>query len=118
MSLYLDDEETVSYDQWLHLDHCIDQIRQSLMCNADTSAQGFDWFPEEKYLRIRLDSVHRCRNWDLIHEWADEHVAPWNGNIAHVDETTGRVVDYGKDPNDDNTNLWVPAGFQYTRHDM
>jgi hypothetical protein len=40
--LFEDDGGTVSYKKWVHLDHCIDTLRQLLVSNANVSSQGYD----------------------------------------------------------------------------
>lgn len=51
MTFLKDDSNTVNYHHWIHMTtHCINTIRQSLMCHAEMSAMGFDWVPElQKY---------------------------------------------------------------------
>lgn len=91
------------------------------MCNADVTTVGYDWFPEIHLLRTRLNSVHRCRNWDVIQDWAEEHHAPYDGHNSHVDEKTGQVVDFGGTdelPMDDNTHFFEPVNWRYTKDDM
>ncbi|KAH7139073.1 hypothetical protein B0J11DRAFT_516014 [Dendryphion nanum] len=53
----------------LHMDHCFDYIRQSLMCAGDTTLAGED-FPGGSY---QFEVVHVCRNWDQIYDWLDEN---------------------------------------------
>jgi hypothetical protein len=118
MSLFEDDGERVSYKKWIYLDHCNDTLRQSLMCNANVSLQGCDWFQELHYIRVRIDTIHRCRYFDRIRDWAWERSVPWNSHMAHVDEETGRVVDYGFVPDPQLVHEFTPEGFHYTRDDM
>jgi hypothetical protein len=53
-------------------DHCIDIIRQSLMCNADAGIFSYIWV--EGYPKPFPDfSVnHNCRNFDAVLKWAEE----------------------------------------------
>lgn len=119
MSFFKEDGHTVDYLKWIHLDHCIDMIRQSLMCNADVTAVGFDWYDSMNYMRIHLNSVHRCKNWDAIHEWSWNHHASWNGHMVHVDEKTGKVVDHGEKPDmTKGATHYRPEGWNYTKDDM
>ncbi|KAJ8067837.1 hypothetical protein OCU04_003431 [Sclerotinia nivalis] len=54
----------------LHVDHCIDDIRQALMCHADTSITTFNW--EEGIRRPMPDFAgwHTCNNWQVLDDWA------------------------------------------------
>lgn len=51
-----------------HVLHCIEFLRQSIMCHADTTIEAED---------IRLHGVvgfgiaHSCRRWDQMVEWVD-----------------------------------------------
>ncbi|KAL6706994.1 hypothetical protein ACN47E_004944 [Coniothyrium glycines] len=52
----------------VHRDHCLDQIRQSLMCFGDLSPAPFaawDGF----HLSIAEGRTHTCRKWEGISDW-------------------------------------------------
>ncbi|CAI6285160.1 unnamed protein product [Periconia digitata] len=56
-----------------HLDHCIDALRQFVMCQGDTNVFPFrfpfnDGDPWPDYSSPRM-----CRNFDKIRDWAVEH---------------------------------------------
>jgi hypothetical protein len=58
---------------WLqeHTSHCIDQLRQSIMCHGDlTPVPLYVWrgFP----ISIGRSELHTCRKWDRIRDWMDE----------------------------------------------
>lgn len=59
-----------------HLDHCIDSIRQNMMCSADITPLVFQWSSEAKEVKIRADIPHTCRDFDLLREWALERKVP------------------------------------------
>jgi hypothetical protein len=65
----------------LHIEHCIDALRQSLMCSADISRFEVEW--NEKFHRARPvfgRVTHTCRNFEKIRSWAaarDEVAHPW-----------------------------------------
>jgi len=53
---------------WSHNVHCLDMIRQTLMCNLDTTIM-WTWDPEtfaDGQLRV-------CKDYWEIHHWASEH---------------------------------------------
>ncbi|KAH8814556.1 hypothetical protein DL96DRAFT_1752818 [Flagelloscypha sp. PMI_526] len=55
-----------------HMSHCIDHIRNSLMCTPDLGVIVWQW-DEEKQLTFSQDTTaHECVNYDKILEWADE----------------------------------------------
>ncbi|OAQ76521.1 hypothetical protein VFPBJ_08881 [Purpureocillium lilacinum] len=56
-----------------HIDHCLDNLRQYIMCNADVVIQTFDWIPNFHRPWPNFRIVHECANWDAIEEWAWAH---------------------------------------------
>lgn len=66
----------------LHVSHCIDIIRQVLMCNVDTGVLGQVWamgsedpsappsaFPD-------FNTRHKCKNYDDVRQWAERMQQP------------------------------------------
>jgi hypothetical protein len=55
-----------------HVDHCIDMLRQVLLCNADVGivtnnwVKGFGMYPD-------FSTLHKCRKIEPIVAWADRH---------------------------------------------
>ncbi|KDR66681.1 hypothetical protein GALMADRAFT_80543, partial [Galerina marginata CBS 339.88] len=55
-----------------HIGHCLDSIRQSLICSADVSVLVWQWNEElQKNIR-RHDVPHTCRKFNKIQAWAKE----------------------------------------------
>ncbi|KAJ5171444.1 uncharacterized protein N7500_004227 [Penicillium coprophilum] len=52
-----------------HIDHCLDGLRQYVMCNADLSINTFDWIPNYPKPWPNFEVVHKCANWESIEEW-------------------------------------------------
>ncbi|KAJ5188597.1 hypothetical protein N7491_004916 [Penicillium cf. griseofulvum] len=50
-------------------DHCLDGLRQYVMCNADLSINTFDWIPNYPKPWPNFEVVHKCANWESIEEW-------------------------------------------------
>ncbi|PYH35729.1 uncharacterized protein BO87DRAFT_22527 [Aspergillus neoniger CBS 115656] len=71
MGLNMSDPEAVK-NFWIHLDHCSDSIRQSLMCSSDVSTIHWRW--NESIPRWQAESriVHTCRDFEAIRNWAFE----------------------------------------------
>ncbi|ETS85696.1 hypothetical protein PFICI_03721 [Pestalotiopsis fici W106-1] len=60
----------------MHMDHCVDAIRQSLMCHADVSTITFNHGgpnDDETDLHISGGHVHTCRDWEAIEEYVAAH---------------------------------------------
>lgn len=53
-------------------DHCVDDIRQALMCHADTSIVTFDWRPNWRRPWPNFSVDHTCVDWDALDDWAAE----------------------------------------------
>ncbi|KAH7316779.1 hypothetical protein B0I35DRAFT_263483 [Stachybotrys elegans] len=53
----------------LHTDHCLDLLRQALMCRADTALMTFHWAAGRKEPMLNLESPeHVCVDWDDLME--------------------------------------------------
>jgi hypothetical protein len=61
-----------------HTMHCIDWIRQALMCNADLTLD-----PTDDYISFGQDSEHKCRDFTKILEWTQEH--RYKGSLKDLD---------------------------------
>ncbi|KAJ5465847.1 hypothetical protein N7530_009634 [Penicillium desertorum] len=55
-----------------HVDHCIDSIRQNLICNADLSLMTFHWVDDDMAPKPSFRRTHECVNWEKIQEWASK----------------------------------------------
>jgi len=60
-------------DGFDHTDHCVNSIRQSIMCSIDVTPNVWSWDERRQRNFPRLDSVHSCRNFEKIKEWAINH---------------------------------------------
>ncbi|KAJ3552560.1 hypothetical protein NM688_g4090 [Phlebia brevispora] len=63
-----------------HIDHCVDSLRQGIMCAADISPIVWHWSDADQGNIINLDIVHSCRNYDSVVTWAKEHRAQYHFN--------------------------------------
>lgn len=56
-----------------HLDHCVDQIRQALMCHADlTPVPMLPIAGAPNNLALGNGEMHTCRDFDAIWAWVEE----------------------------------------------
>ncbi|CAG8976559.1 hypothetical protein HYALB_00010201 [Hymenoscyphus albidus] len=67
------DDGTINYDtvEMLHIDHCIDHIRQTLQCFSDTAPTSFFYHPT-KGNNPSPWGTHMCKNFDNLKEWSVE----------------------------------------------
>ncbi|OAG02414.1 uncharacterized protein CC84DRAFT_1220740 [Paraphaeosphaeria sporulosa] len=67
--------------QWFydHLDHCIETLRISIMCQADLSLYTFKWDSNDEYRpHAKSNSKRMCVNWDEVERWSSERkVSLW-----------------------------------------
>ncbi|KAG1787771.1 uncharacterized protein HD556DRAFT_1407595 [Suillus plorans] len=57
----------------IHLDHCIEMLRQNIMCHADVTMLTYDWVEGVKDPFPNFRIPHRCRNFEKVLDWVDEH---------------------------------------------
>lgn len=55
-----------------HVDHCIDQIRQSIMCQSDLTPNWLTWSDAFQSNMAARDMMHTCRSFDKVQQWARE----------------------------------------------
>ncbi|CEJ81371.1 hypothetical protein VHEMI01501 [[Torrubiella] hemipterigena] len=74
-----------------HLDHCIDVIRQSLMCNADVTPLTFTRDSRDGVAREVAEVIHQCRDFDAIRDWAATRAMPgmWDTTKVVTDDPLG-----------------------------
>ncbi|KAK1993870.1 hypothetical protein LX36DRAFT_728702 [Colletotrichum falcatum] len=56
-----------------HILHCIDHLRQILMCHGDITPQTFEWVETKRYPVMKRQSAHVCRRWEPIVDWARQN---------------------------------------------
>ena len=67
-SLYHLREGTDTVKPWRHITHCLDSIRQSLMCNMDSTLMY-----TEDGVTYGDGQVHQCKDWDALMNWSAEN---------------------------------------------
>ncbi|KAI1322459.1 hypothetical protein F5Y16DRAFT_415973 [Xylariaceae sp. FL0255] len=66
--------EHVSYDEYRHIDHCVEYIRQAIMCHGDLTLEPLK--PAGARAGITADtwaSKHLCRDWNALKEVVWKH---------------------------------------------
>ncbi|KAK3690281.1 hypothetical protein B0T22DRAFT_379654, partial [Podospora appendiculata] len=58
-----------------HTDHCIDYLRQAIMCHGDLTPITFEWIPEISGYIAHHSTEHQCRDFESIFEWAERRGA-------------------------------------------
>lgn len=63
----------------LHVSHCLDIIRQQLICTPNTGLMGQIWWdPSSPKAFVDFNTQHKCKNFKAIREWARERQLPEN----------------------------------------
>ncbi|KAK1245972.1 hypothetical protein MKX07_005041 [Trichoderma sp. CBMAI-0711] len=62
--------------QYDHAGHCVDVIRQSLICEGDISISTYDWKMDHLLPWPNFRVAHECVNWNHLMSWASRHAAP------------------------------------------
>ncbi|KAG2127969.1 hypothetical protein DEU56DRAFT_742179, partial [Suillus clintonianus] len=57
----------------MHLDHCIEMLRQITMCRGDVTMITNDWMEGSNSPFANFNVPHKCRNFEKILDWVDEH---------------------------------------------
>jgi hypothetical protein len=80
---HIDDPMTRIPPSWpkVHLEHCLDHIRQSIQCFGDLSpGPFFEWRGLD--LTIATGQLHTCRDLEQISKWQDER----NENMPFMED--------------------------------
>ena len=52
-----------------HYEHCVDYIRQYLMCKFDTTIMPFNWVLDHQNPTPNGNTIHKCVDWDHLQKW-------------------------------------------------
>ena len=59
-----------------HIEHCLDYLRQAVICAGDITLEPPDEHPEKGKSPLQGWGVsHTCRSWEYIEEWRRDHMA-------------------------------------------
>lgn len=65
-----------------HIGHCINQLRQVIMCNPDMGMLGQVWVDDMQEPYVKFDGTkHMCKNWDAIREKAKKLQVPEGSKV-------------------------------------
>jgi hypothetical protein len=94
---------SVTHDAYYYTltDHCLDSIRQSIMCHGDVATVYWQWMPVRRQPLPRLEITHTCRDFEAIKEWAknhrlkgDETILQWRPAPIETFQLSGKDEDY------------------------
>ncbi|KJK74826.1 hypothetical protein H634G_09870 [Metarhizium anisopliae BRIP 53293] len=58
-----------------HISHCLDAVREAIMCASDISVITWQWNDQAKKALGHGDVLHTCRSFEKIKEWAADNQA-------------------------------------------
>ncbi|CRG89183.1 hypothetical protein PISL3812_06219 [Talaromyces islandicus] len=66
--------QRVLIEESAHVDHCIELLREAIMCHADPTLSGFRWIQTDgtPHLTVEAPGYHECVNWDSLRAWNDD----------------------------------------------
>ncbi|KAL2836748.1 hypothetical protein BJX68DRAFT_259815 [Aspergillus pseudodeflectus] len=79
-----------------HVSHCLDIIRQHLMCTIDTGVIGQVWlYPDHPSPFVDFKTEHRCKNFEDVRIWAERNQLPEKtpGDFLRPPRVGDRVFD-------------------------
>ncbi|KAI2613449.1 hypothetical protein GGR54DRAFT_328969 [Hypoxylon sp. NC1633] len=68
-----------------HVDHCVDMLRQAIMCQGDVGIVTYNWVEGWSEAYPDFSTQHKCRKFDRIVEWADRYATPVQDPIIGPD---------------------------------
>lgn len=89
---YRDGEIDYKSVTFMHWDHCIDALRQTIMCHGDVSVLPFHINPINQNLVPELATRHTCRNFEKIQDWARVRQADEYETITKPGRRPGRAM--------------------------
>lgn len=68
---------------FMHADHCLESLRQAVMCSADVSVYTLEWTPHSRFKpAVRVPQPHACVDWDALHGWMEGRAASLNDAVG------------------------------------
>lgn len=69
----------------IHTTHCLDMLRQVLMCKPDVGVLGQVWWKAEGDSHptafVDFNTKHRCRDYEGVRRWTAAHQMPHERDV-------------------------------------
>ncbi|KAK4176280.1 hypothetical protein QBC36DRAFT_239196 [Triangularia setosa] len=70
-------------DLTVHVDHCLESLRQEVLCKADTNVYTLHWTPHSKLKpSVKVPQQSVCVDWEGLHGWMKERGVGF-GEMVH-----------------------------------
>ncbi|KAJ5281326.1 hypothetical protein N7478_006698 [Penicillium angulare] len=74
---FSNNDQILRYHVFVYKAHCLDVLRQQLMCTVDTGLLGQVWiYPDNPEPYHDFSSQHKCKNFEKIRRWAQINQLP------------------------------------------
>lgn len=90
---------TLSYAVTSHAEHCLDYLREALLCYSDTTLEPVEEVrvdengvaADESSTNVHIDQVamgwgvtHRCRDWSALRDYMSDNWNVWPEEYRHA----------------------------------
>lgn len=83
---YYSDNTTDWEEVHEHMDHCLESLRQELLCSADLNLWTFQWTPHSRVKPANhIPQQHACVDWDSLHSWMQNRAITWDDMVTPPD---------------------------------
>lgn len=52
-----------------HLEHCVETLRQTIMCHGDISLLTYNWVEGRDMPYPNFNTLHTCKKWETLTRW-------------------------------------------------
>lgn len=78
------------------LGHCVENLRAAIICHSDVTPVTFHWNRRMQSVVQKLETPHKCRNFEKIRRWAGERRVPFDDRhypfVWVTEQESGAVV--------------------------
>lgn len=74
-----------------HTEHCIENLRQFVLCHAGAGASTFRWLESRKIPWPVLDTEETCIDWQYFDDWVQEHSVDME-ELVNLETEDGRPM--------------------------
>ncbi|KAK9775190.1 putative DUF3328 domain-containing protein [Seiridium cardinale] len=100
----------------LHVDHCVDYLRQAIMCHGDTTPVHYKWFPGIRRWGPDFASTHYCpREMEDLLTWSRTRTPKARAGVKGKETTVinGAVVDDMTEEGEGGDKLDLDGGHEH-----
>jgi len=84
---YYYDHEAQDWDElYSHVDHCLESLRQEVLCTADVNVYTLEWTKHSRFKpTVRVPQPHACVDWENVHDWMKSRAAGLDDMVGPPD---------------------------------